>query len=81
MRYFEPAKDVLVHEFKGEKLGISVCEDIWNDADYWYRRRYEVDPVEILKEKGATILINISASPYSYGKRKERWKCYQQFAG
>ncbi len=72
MRYFEPAKDVLVHEFKGEKLGISVCEDIWNDADYWYRRRYEVDPVEILKEKGATILINISASPYSYGKRKER---------
>jgi len=72
MRYFEPAKDVLVHEFKGEKLGISVCEDIWNDADYWYRRRYEVDPVEILKEKGATVLINISASPYSYGKRKER---------
>ncbi|MEJ2104665.1 MAG: nitrilase-related carbon-nitrogen hydrolase, partial [Ignavibacteriaceae bacterium] len=38
MRYFEPAKDVFVHEFKGEKLGISVCEDIWNDADYWYRR-------------------------------------------
>ena len=72
MRYFEPAKDVLVHEFKGEKLGISVCEDIWNDADYWYRRRYEVDPVELLKKNGATVLINISASPYSYGKRKER---------
>ncbi len=72
MRYFEPAKDVLVHEFKGEKLGISVCEDIWNDADYWYRRRYEIDPVELLKKNGATVLINISASPYSYGKRKER---------
>ena len=72
MRYFEPAKDVIVHEFKGEKLGISVCEDIWNDADYWYRRRYNVDPVELLKEKGATVLINISASPYSFGKRKER---------
>ncbi|MFI5237437.1 MAG: NAD+ synthase, partial [Ignavibacteriales bacterium] len=74
MRYFEPAKEVLVHEFKGEKLGISVCEDIWNDADYWYRRRYEVDPVEELKKKGATVLINISASPYSFGKRKERLK-------
>ena len=74
MRYFEPAKEVLVHEFKGEKLGISVCEDIWNDADYWYRRRYNVDPVEELKQKGATVLINISASPYSYGKRKERLK-------
>ena len=72
MRYFEPAKDVFVHEFKGEKLGISVCEDIWNDADYWYRRRYEVDPVEELRKKGATVLINISASPYSFGKRKER---------
>ena len=72
MRYFEPAKEVLVHKFKNESLGISVCEDIWNDADYWYRRRYETDPVEELKKKGATILINISASPYSFGKRKER---------
>ncbi|MGB5530216.1 MAG: NAD+ synthase, partial [Ignavibacteriaceae bacterium] len=72
MRYFEPAKDVAVHKFKGEKLGISVCEDIWNDADYWYRRRYEVDPVELMMKKGASILINISASPYSFGKRKER---------
>jgi len=72
MRYFEPAKEVFVHEFKGEKLGISVCEDIWNDADYWYKRRYHTDPVEELVNKGATVLINISASPYSYGKRKER---------
>ena len=72
MRYFEPAKDVFVHQFKGETLGISVCEDIWNDADYWYKRRYYVDPIETLKNKGATVLINISASPYSFGKRKER---------
>jgi len=72
MRYFEPAKEIFVHEFKGEKLGISVCEDIWNDADYWYKRRYHTDPVKELVDKGATILLNISASPYSYGKRKER---------
>jgi len=74
MRYFEPAKNISVYEFKGEKLGISICEDIWNDADYWYRRRYQVDPIEELKKKGATILINISASPYSFGKRKERFE-------
>ena len=74
MRYFEPAKEVFVHDYKSEKLGISVCEDIWNDADYWYRRRYEVDPVEELRKKGATVLINISASPYSFGKRKERFE-------
>ena len=74
MRYFEPAKNIFIHEFKAEKLGISICEDIWNDADYWYRRRYETDPIEELKKKGATILINISASPYSFGKRKERFE-------
>ena len=72
MRYYEPAKSVDVFEFKGEKLGISVCEDIWNDEDYWYRRRYLEDPIKKMIVKGATLLINISASPYSYGKRKQR---------
>ncbi len=74
MRYFDPAKEVFVHEFKGEMLGISICEDIWNDAGYWYRRRYSRDPVKELIEKGTTLLINISASPYSYGKRENRRK-------
>jgi len=74
MRYFEPAKNVENFEFKGEKLGISVCEDIWNDEDYWYKRRYSRDPVNTLVKKGATILINISASPYGYGKRLDRKK-------
>lgn len=72
MRYFDPSKEVDVIEFKGEKLGISICEDIWNDADYWYKRRYTRDPVKELLEKGATILLNISASPYAYGKRCAR---------
>jgi NAD+ synthetase len=72
MRYFDSAKEVQVHEFKGEKLGISICEDIWNDADYWYKRRYVKDPVKELLIKGCTVLINISASPYAYGKRKDR---------
>jgi NAD+ synthetase len=72
MRYFEPASEVNVFEFKGEKLGISVCEDIWNDSDYWYKRRYHNDPVKELIIKGATVLVNISASPYSFGKREER---------
>lgn len=72
MRYFDSSKEVKVFEFKNEKLGISVCEDIWNDADYWYKRRYTKDPVNDLIKQGATILINISASPYSYGKRTNR---------
>ena len=74
MRYFDPAKSVDVFEFKGEKLGISICEDIWNDADYWHKRRYRTDPVNRLILKGATILLNISASPYVYRKREDRRK-------
>jgi len=74
VRYFESAKEVYVYEFKGEKLGISICEDIWNDADFWKQRRYYRDPVQRLVEKGSTLLINISASPYAFGRRQERFK-------
>ena len=72
MRYFDSAEDVFVFEFNEEKLGISICEDIWNDADYWYRRRYRKDPIQELLKQNASVLINISASPYSYGKRADR---------
>ena len=74
VRYFESAKSVSLHEFKNEKLGISVCEDIWNDSDYWKHRRYIADPVQQLVDEGAGILINISASPYAYGKRREKYE-------
>ncbi|RPI75907.1 MAG: NAD+ synthase [Ignavibacteriales bacterium] len=72
MRYFDSAKNVYVHKFKGEQLGISICEDIWNDADYWYKQRYINDPVKELIQKGASVIINISASPYSFSKRENR---------
>jgi NAD+ synthetase len=72
MRYFDSAESVSVFKFKDEKLGISICEDIWNDADYWYRRRYHKDPIQELLKQNASVLINISASPYSYGKRAAR---------
>ncbi|HEX2984003.1 MAG TPA: NAD+ synthase [Ignavibacteriales bacterium] len=73
-RYFESSKQVCLHEFKGRRLGISICEDIWNDKDYWNKRLYSKDPVKKLIEQGADLLINISASPYAYGKREERRK-------
>ncbi len=71
-RYFESGNCGEVFEFRNEVLGISVCEDIWNDVDYWKRRRYPIDPVSNLIENEATVLINISASPYSFGKREEK---------
>jgi NAD+ synthase (glutamine-hydrolysing) len=72
MRYFEAAKCVEIFEYKGVKLGISICEDIWNDSEYWNVRRYHTDPVKDLINKGAEVLINISASPYVHGKREDR---------
>lgn len=72
MRYFNSAESVSVFEYKGEKLGISICEDIWNDENYWYRRRYRKDPIKELMNQNASLLINISASPYYYGKRSTR---------
>jgi len=71
-RYFEPARDVQVIEFCGKKLGISICEDIWNDPDFWPERLYDRDPIAELIKKGADILINISASPFTLEKRTLR---------
>jgi NAD+ synthase (glutamine-hydrolysing) len=71
-RYFDPADSVSVAELRGRRLGISVCEDIWNDAGFWPRRLYREDPIERLVAGGAEILINISASPFTVGKRHLR---------
>ncbi|MCF8012298.1 MAG: NAD+ synthase [Clostridiales bacterium] len=71
-RYFNSAVERECVEFKGVKIGITVCEDIWNDKDYWICRNYDIDPVEELVNKGAEIIVNISASPYNYGKQFTR---------
>lgn len=68
-RYFKPAAARRPVVFRGETIGLTVCEDVWNDKDYWQRQIYEVDPVAELVAQGATLLVNISASPYHYGKR------------
>lgn len=76
-RYFVPSPERKCIQFAGMKIGLTVCEDIWNDKDFWDRRRYDTDPVAELVDQGAEILINISASPYHYGKfttRKEMLK-------
>lgn len=71
-RYFEPARALNLVEFRGETLGISICEDIWNDRDYWQHRRYAIDPVEEMAKAGADVVINLSASPFSVGKQSLR---------
>jgi NAD+ synthase/NAD+ synthase (glutamine-hydrolysing) len=71
-RYFEPFHGAQVLDLGGTRIGISICEDIWNDRDFWKRRRYHHDPVEELVRAGATAIVNLSASPFTAGKHARR---------
>lgn len=71
-RYFEPATENLPVTFNGRKIGITICEDIWNDEDFWRDRRYPQNPAVELVNAGATLLLNISASPWHLGKNQTR---------
>jgi len=73
-RHFDPAEEIQVIPFKNEILGISICEDAWNDPEMWHRPIYTVDPISELAKKGATIFINISASPFHLGKDSIRYR-------
>ena len=80
-RYFDPAPSVSVIPFKGHRLGVHICEDAWTDTTLWSRRSlYDVDPVAELGEQGATLLINISASPFSVGKAEVRYQLMSEHA-
>ena len=73
-RYFSPFPEVTTLSFRGEILGISICEDAWNDPLFWPDgEMYERDPVQELADKGATLMVNISASPFSVGKIRARY--------
>jgi NAD+ synthase (glutamine-hydrolysing) len=72
-RYFEPASDNEPVEFRGQTAGLTICEDIWNDEDFWPERRYGRNPVADLVGAGARIIFNVSASPWHFGKNKTRF--------
>jgi NAD+ synthase (glutamine-hydrolysing) len=79
-RYFESAADSHVLPIDGRILGVTICEDIWNDRDFWKRRRYHRDPVDQLARAGAQCVINLSASPFSVNKQRLREAMLGQMA-
>jgi NAD+ synthase (glutamine-hydrolysing) len=79
-RYFEPFHGAQTLDISGRRLGISICEDVWNDRDFWKRRRYHHDPVEELVRVGAQAIINLSASPFTVGKHARREKMLASMA-
>lgn len=79
-RYFAPGIHPGLWEIGGIRLGLTICEDAWNDKQFWERSRYSRDPVEELSGQGIDVLINISASPYHMGKRSFRLEMFQAAA-
>ena len=71
-RYFQPADAQDVFPLKAARLGITICEDVWNDKNFWRQRLYERDPVTELVGKGSEIILNLSSSPYTLDKRELR---------
>jgi NAD+ synthase/NAD+ synthase (glutamine-hydrolysing) len=80
-RHFWPAaSQSLVRIGDCQAAALTICEDVWNDKEYWNKRYYTRDPVEELVRAGGQILLNISASPYSLGKRTQRRDMLQALA-
>lgn len=79
-RYFEPAKTIAPFDFNGRKLAITICEDIWNDEDFWPERLYRRDPVKDAISQGAELVLNISASPWHDGKENVRREMLRRVA-
>jgi len=73
-RYFDPAPAVATVPFRGEVLGLSVCEDAWNVQEMVGRRVYASDPMARLAQAGATLFVNVSASPFTMGKEELRFR-------
>ena len=72
MRNFAPASSQSIFPFCGKQMALTICEDAWNDRNFWKQRLYTFDPVEALVHAGGNFLLNISASPFWIGKREFR---------
>ncbi len=79
-RYFQPGTEVRPLDFRGVKIGVSVCEDVWADPDLDGQSLYNRDPVLELIHRGAQILVNLSASPFELGKAAERRELIRRYA-
>ncbi len=71
-RYFDAARSQQVVELDDTRLAVTICEDAWNDKNFWPRRLYAVDPMEELMRQHPDVHINLSSSPFWHGKRAMR---------
>ena len=75
-RYFEGGKEseffTLSDSTSSLKIGVTICEDLWNDEEFWGRQNYSCNPMKALAEKEVDLVVNLSASPYRASKQKLR---------
>lgn len=71
LRYFEPGHDLTILEISGKKVGIAICEDLWNDKgadDY----NYDKNPLSLYRDQNVDVILSLNSSPYVHGKGEQR---------
>ncbi|QEI43547.1 Glutamine-dependent NAD synthetase [Dolichospermum sp. UHCC 0315A] len=71
-RYFEPGVEANYFILDNLHIGVTICEDLWNDEEFWGKRSYAVNPIADLASLGVDLIVNLSASPYTVGKQHLR---------
>jgi NAD+ synthase/NAD+ synthase (glutamine-hydrolysing) len=71
-RYFEPGLESNYFTFDDVRIGVTICEDLWNDEEFWGKRNYAINPIADLATLGVDIIVNLSGSPYTVGKQQVR---------
>jgi NAD+ synthase (glutamine-hydrolysing) len=79
-RYIEPGRRPLVLRLRGLRIGVTICEDIWNDKTFWKHPLYPTDPVKDMKPLRLDLHANISASPWTLGKARLRERMMSRIA-
>ncbi|MBD2567979.1 NAD+ synthase [Anabaena lutea] len=79
-RYFQPGLQANYFTLDNINIGVTICEDLWNNEDFWGKRSYAVNPIADLSNLGVDLIVNLSASPYTVGKQKLREAMLQHSA-
>ncbi|MBD2692933.1 NAD+ synthase [Anabaena catenula] len=79
-RYFQPGLQANYFTLDDINIGVTICEDLWNNEEFWGKRSYAVNPIADLSNLGVDLIVNLSASPYTVGKQKLREAMLQHSA-
>lgn len=79
-RYFQAGASSNYFELQNYKIGVTICEDLWNDEEFWGKQQYLANPIAELAAQGVDLIVNLSASPYTVGKQQVREAMLQHVA-